>query len=162
MNAAPDTRTDRRQDRHDLYRSIVLEHARAPHNFGPLPTATHAAEGINPLCGDKLALMLEIDADQRIVEARFEGTGCAISIASASILTDEIRGLSLAEAGAAFDRFLAMLDGDTGPGSVSLSDALHALGGVQQYPSRIKCATLAWHTMASATQQRGDTIVTTE
>ena len=150
------------QDDHDLYRSIVLEHARAPHNFGPLPAATHAADGINPLCGDKLALRLRIDADQRIRDARFEGTGCAISIASASILTDEIRGLSLSEAHGVFDRFMAMLDGDTAAPGERLPRALRALGGVRQYPSRVKCATLAWHAMASATRERGDEPVTTE
>jgi len=151
-----------RKEAHELYRSIVLEHARAPHNFGPLPTATHTADGINPLCGDKLALRLEIDAGQRIRDARFEGTGCAISIASASILTDEIRGLSLAEARGVFDRFMAMLDGDTAATGDSVPRALRALGGVRQYPSRVKCATLAWHAMASATRECGDKPVTTE
>jgi len=150
------------QDDHELYRSIVLEHARSPHNFGPLPAATHAADGINPLCGDKLALRLQIDAGQRIRDARFEGTGCAISIASASILTDEIRGLSLSEAYGVFDRFMAMLDGDTAATGEPLPRAIRALGGVRQYPSRVKCATLAWHAMSSATRERGDKPVTTE
>ena len=160
MRTSPKTAAAR-QDDHELYRSIVLEHARSPHNFGPLPAATHAADGINPLCGDKLALRLRIDAGQRIRDARFEGTGCAISIASASILTDEIRGLSLREAHGVFDRFMAMLDGDTATGE-PLPRALRALGGVRQYPSRVKCATLAWHAMASATRERGDKPVTTE
>lgn len=149
---------------HELYRAMILKHARSPQNFGPLPGATHRAEGINPLCGDKLELSLEIARSGQITGASFEGTGCAISLASASILTESVQGLSVTEAIDLFDNFCGMLD--TGAGNQTgqqLPEALYALAAVRQYPSRVKCATLAWHALASATGNRNvDTPVTTE
>lgn len=151
-----------RLEHHALYRALVLEHARSPRNFGLLDKATHRAEGINPLCGDKLELTLNVANDGRIVNAAFEGTGCAISVASASILTESVTGLTIAESYALFARFQALLDDEPDAETAGLDETLLALAGVRQFPSRIKCATLAWHAMASATEDRGDIPVTTE
>ena len=151
---------------HELYRSLVLDHARKPHNFGPLPTATHVAEGINPLCGDKLSIYLEIGDDGRIREARFEGTGCAISLASASMLTDSVTGLSRQDADALYARFVEMLEAPEPKviGDVEILEELRALAGVRQFPSRIKCATLAWQALGTAikpdTETRSRTVST--
>ena len=149
-------------DPHGLYRALVLEHARSPRNFGLLEHATHRAEGINPLCGDKLELTLAVDAAGCISNASFEGTGCAVSVASASILTEAVTGLRVDEARALFAQFQALLDDRPDAAAAGLAEPLLALAGVRQFPSRIKCATLAWHAMASATEDRGKAPVTTE
>lgn len=148
----------------DLYRELILDHARSPRHFGKLEDATHTAEGINPLCGDKLKLYIRIDADDRIVDARFEGTGCAISVASASLLTDTVIGLELHDAMAFFEALVARLAGDgCESGSAAAVDLgkLRALEGVKEYPSRVKCATLPWHALNSAIH-RTQTPATTE
>jgi nitrogen fixation NifU-like protein len=138
----------------DLYRDLVLDHARAPRHFGKLDHATHSAQGINPLCGDKLRLYLDLDANETITDAAFEGSGCAISVASASLLTDTVIGLSSSDAIAFFDAVTAQLAGNE-PRDGSRVDLgkLRALAGVRDYPSRVKCATLAWHALRSALQQ---------
>ncbi len=138
---------------HELYRKLVLAHARAPHNFGPLPSATHCADGINPLCGDKLSLYLEIGSGSRIDDIRFEGTGCAISLASASMLTDAIAGASTTDALWLRELVVRLLE--TPPEQVVEIDEefmrpVLALSGVRQFPMRVKCATLAWQALASA------------
>ena len=137
----------------DLYRELILDHARNPRHFGKLPDATHTAEGINPLCGDKLRLFVRLDDAQRIAAASFEGSGCAISVASASLLTDLIAGLSADQAlecSAAVNERLTStephLDKDIG---INL-EKLRALDGVREFPARVKCATLAWHALNSA------------
>lgn len=141
-------------DARDLYRDLILDHARNPRHFGKLDHATHSAEGINPLCGDKLRLYLDVDTGATIRHAAFEGTGCAISVASASLLTDTVVGLSTGEAMAYFDAVAAELTGaeSTDPSNVELGK-LRALAGVRNYPARVKCATLAWHTLKSALRQ---------
>ena len=141
-------------DIRELYRELILDHARNPRHFGKLAHATHSAEGINPLCGDKLKLYLEVGADETIRSAAFEGSGCAISVASASLLTDTVIGLSSGEAIAFFDAVTAQLAGNE-PQDGSRVDLgkLHALTGVRDYPSRVKCATLAWHALKSALRQ---------
>jgi len=141
-------------DVRDLYRDLILDHARNPRHFGKLPHTTHSAEGINPLCGDKLRLYLDVDAEATIRHAAFEGSGCAISVASASLLTDTVVGLSADEAMAFFDAVTAQLSGSEGNdgGSVDLGK-LRALSGVRDFPSRVKCATLAWHALKSALRQ---------
>ena len=141
-------------DVRDLYRDLVLDHARNPRHFGKLARATHSAEGINPLCGDKLKLYLEVGADETIRSAAFEGSGCAISVASASLLTDTVIGLSSGEAIAFFDAVTAQLAGNE-PQDGNRVDLgkLRALTGVRDYPSRVKCATLAWHALKSALRQ---------
>ncbi len=141
-------------DVRDLYRDLILDHARNPRHFGKLPHTTHSAEGINPLCGDKLRLYLDVDADATIRHAAFEGSGCAISVASASLLTDTVIGLSAGAALAVFDAVTAQLSGREAndSGSVDLGK-LRALSGVRDFPSRVKCATLAWHALKSALRQ---------
>ncbi|MEZ5316320.1 MAG: SUF system NifU family Fe-S cluster assembly protein [Vicinamibacterales bacterium] len=134
----------------DLYQEVILDHNRRPRHFGTLPAATHAAEGYNPLCGDRLTLQVRVE-DGRIADIAFEGSGCAISKASASLMTEAVIGRSQAEAAETFDRVRAML---TAPSDaevdVDAMGALAALAGVREFPVRVKCATLAWHTLKSA------------
>jgi len=144
----------------ELYRELILDHARSPRHFGKLHTATHKASGINPLCGDKLTLYFELDADAKISDARFEGSGCAISVASASLLTDTVVGMNLQAAKALFTAVTDSLSGKTGLVSADLGK-LRALLGVKEFPSRVKCATLAWHAMNAALLKE-DTQVSTE
>ena len=141
-------------DVRDLYRDLILDHARNPRHFGKLPHTTHSAEGINPLCGDKLKLYLDVDQDATIRQVAFEGTGCAISVASASLLTDTVIGLHADEAMAFFDAVTAQLSGGEtqDAGRVDLGK-LRALSGVREFPTRVKCATLAWHALKSALRQ---------
>ncbi len=134
----------------DLYQEVILDHNRRPRNFGALATATHRANGHNPLCGDKLTLALELDGD-RIVNVMFEGSGCAISKASASLMTDAIKGHTIAEATTLFDAFHLMV---TTPISDPIDESqigkLAVFSGVREFPARVKCASLAWHTMKAA------------
>ena len=151
-------------DLESLYRDLIIDHARAPRNFGRPDDATHTATGINPLCGDKLHIYLTVDAEQRVTQACFEGSGCAISMASASLLTETIADLSVAQVERCFaavtDRLTrnTTLDDDTRGFDFS---RLRALDGVRAHPSRIKCATLAWHAMHAALTNL-DTPATTE
>ena len=141
-------------DLRDLYRELILDHARSPRHFGTLAGTTHSAEGINPLCGDKLKLYLEVDDKGAIHDIAFEGSGCAISVASASLLTDTVIGLESVEAMRYFEAVTASLSGKNGkPGRDDIDiGKLRALAGVRDYPSRVKCATLAWHALRSALQ----------
>jgi nitrogen fixation NifU-like protein len=147
----------------DLYRELILDHARKPRNFKRLQNATHTAEGINPLCGDKLRLYLSVDSNQRVIDAGFEGSGCAISMASASLMTETVFNLSVAEADACFTtitgRLTQQATSGEAPNGVDLSK-LRALDGVRQYPSRVKCATLAWHALHAALTHTQDTATT--
>ncbi len=131
----------------DLYRDVILDHNRRPRNFGPLEHAQAVAEGVNPLCGDRLTLRLNL-ADDRIENIRFEGQGCAISTASASLMTEAVKGKTRGEALALFDRVHRLLTDDAA-GAEDLGK-LAALSGVREYPARVKCASLCWHTLASA------------
>jgi nitrogen fixation protein NifU and related proteins len=131
----------------DLYRDVILDHNRRPRNFGPLEDAQAVAEGVNPLCGDRLTLRLNL-ADDRIENIRFEGEGCAISTASASLMTEAVKGKTRGEALALFDRVHRLLTDDAA-GAEDLGK-LAALSGVREYPARVKCASLCWHTLASA------------
>ena len=137
----------------DLYRELILDHARSPRHFGKLDNATHTAEGINPLCGDKLRLFVQIDADDKIMSASFEGSGCAISVASASLLTDMVIGMSIAQASDCFAAVTARLTArdanSAGAANIDLGKIV-ALDGVREFPARVKCATLAWHALNSA------------
>ncbi len=138
-------------DVRELYRDLILDHARHPRHFGKLGQMTHSAEGINPLCGDKLRLYLDVDADETIRDAAFEGSGCAISVASASLLTDTVIGLSAREAMAFFDAVTTQLTGSNSQeGNAVDLGKLRALAGVRDFPTRVKCATLAWHALKSA------------
>jgi len=139
----------------DLYRELILDHARKPRHFGKLDGATHTALGINPLCGDKLHLYLRVDESGKICDAQFEGSGCAISVASASLLTENVIGLNKDEA---LDRFGEVTSRLTGSAELSVKNVdlgkLRALEGVRDFPARVKCATLAWHALNSAILQR--------
>jgi nitrogen fixation NifU-like protein len=129
-----------------LYHEVIVDHGRHPRNFGTLPDAKHL-RGHNPLCGDELTLYLKIDQGL-ISDVRFDGQGCAISMASTSLLTQGIKGKSVAEAEALFQAFHAfLLEGQDDAGIDALLGKLVILKGVAEYPSRIKCATLAWHTL---------------
>lgn len=156
MSAATKMTTD---ELRELYRDLILDHAKAPRHFGKLEHTTHSAQGINPLCGDKLSLYLDIDSDGNIRDAAFEGSGCAISVASASLLTDTVIGLSTAAAEKTFADVTAQIAGQADD-AVDLGK-LHALEGVREFPARVKCATLAWHALHAAIQQQ-NTAASTE
>ncbi len=146
----------------DLYRELILDHARSPRNFRRLENATHSAEGINPLCGDKLRLYLVVDANENVAEVGFEGSGCAISMASASLLTETVVEMSTTDADACFNTVTKRLtqpdDDDTAP--INDLAKLRALDGVRDYPTRVKCATLAWHALHAALNQSQSTATT--
>src|SRR5487761_2561289 len=133
----------------DLYRDVILDHNRNPRNFCPLAAASAVVDGFNPLCGDRLKLHLRL-VDDRVEDIRFEGQGCAISTASASMMTEAVKGHTRDEALALFDRVHRLLTDD----SAEIDDAklgkLAALSGVREFPARVKCASLCWHTLASA------------
>lgn len=135
----------------DLYRELILDHSRNPRHFGKLGNATHVADGINPLCGDKLRLYLQVDGDDTVADAAFEGTGCAISVASASLLTEMVIGKSSSDA---LQLFQAITDRLTDSATADTADIdigkIRALDGVREFPARVKCATLAWHALNSA------------
>jgi len=146
----------------ELYRELILDHARSPRHFGKLEGATHSAEGINPLCGDKLKMYFSIDADNQISDAKFEGSGCAISVASASLLTDTVIGMRSDVALEYFAELVARLSGkpvDAGQSNIDLGKLL-ALEGVKEFPSRVKCATLAWHALNSAINNKSEAVST--
>jgi nitrogen fixation NifU-like protein len=133
----------------DLYRDVILDHNRTPRNFGVLEPADATVEGFNPLCGDRLTVRLKMDGE-RISDIRFEGQGCAISTASASLMTEAVKGRSRAEALGLFDRVHHLLTDDSA--SSDELGKLAALSGVREYPARVKCASLCWHTLVSALQ----------
>lgn len=144
-------------DLRDLYQEVIVDHSRRPRNFGPLPEASHQAEGFNPLCGDRLTLRLKV-VDGVIDDARFEGAGCAISTASASLMTEALKGHSESHAETLFADFHAMLTG--APKASSALGKLEVLAGVREFPSRIKCATLAWHTLHAALRAESQPVTT--
>ena len=151
----------------DLYQEVILDHAKSPRNFGRPERFDHAAHGHNPLCGDKVDIYLILGAGRRVEDVRFEGRGCAISMASASLMTELLKGRTEAEARRLFERFHEMVTRDGGD---SLPDAapddlerLEVLAGVRQFPMRVKCATLPWHTFnAALASGRAEAEVTTE
>ncbi len=138
----------------DLYRDVIIDHNRNPRNFRKIPPPIRHAEGLNPLCGDKLQVYVRVDASDRIEDLSFEGSGCAISIASASLMTEALRGRTRAEAEALFERIHAMLTGRE-EADLAAIGKLAALAGVREYPSRVKCASLCWHTVHSALVEGG-------
>jgi nitrogen fixation NifU-like protein len=135
----------------ELYQEVILDHSRHPRHFGPMENATHTGEGYNPLCGDRVKIYLSVDANDRIVAIKFEGKGCAISQASASLMTDMLTGRTLVEAEKLMGGFLHLVKGDA-PSDLNEDDRerLDVMAGVSAFPMRVKCATLAWHTMKSA------------
>jgi nitrogen fixation NifU-like protein len=135
----------------ELYQEVILDHSRHPRHFGVLTDATHQGDGYNPLCGDRVTVYLHLDDAQRIEDISFEGKGCAISQASASLMTDLVKGRTIVEAEKLMGGFLNLVKGE---GADGLADGdretLEVMAGVSAFPMRVKCATLAWHTMKSA------------
>ena len=143
----------------DLYQDIIIDHNRSPRNFGKLEHPTRVAEGYNPLCGDRLTVYLNLDANI-IKDIRFEGTGCAISVASASLMTDHLKSKTKAEAEEIFQNFHTLLTKDNEQPKGEMLGKLSALSGVKEYPVRVKCATLCWHTLRSALNGKETTVST--
>jgi nitrogen fixation NifU-like protein len=146
-------------DLRELYQEVILDHTKRPRNFGTLEGSNHRAEGYNPLCGDRVELTVRVDGDS-IRDLRFEGSGCAISTASASLMTEALKGRTIAEANHLFERFHGVVTGAVAPDADALGK-LSVMGGVAAYPLRVKCATLAWHTLRAALEG-SDEPVTTE
>jgi len=142
----------------DLYQEVILDHNRRPRNFGPLPASNHQAEGNNPLCGDKVTVFLDL-ADGRIRDLAFQGAGCAISTASASLMTEALKGQTVEEARRLFHVFQDLLTTGAGAGSPELGK-LAVFTGVREYPMRVKCATLAWHTLMAALDAKDQPVST--
>ncbi len=150
-------------DLRDLYQEVILDHSKRPRNFGELPGANRQAEGYNPLCGDRETVRLTVEGDI-LKDIRFTGSGCAISTASASMMTESLKGKTRPEAEALFARFHDLITGGSksGPGGPLLGK-LEVFSGVREYPVRIKCATLPWHTLKAALSSDGAaSIVSTE
>src|SRR5262245_25037846 len=143
----------------DLYQEIILDHSKRPRNCRAMEDATRKADGYNPLCGDKLKLYLKLDGDV-VRDLSFVGSGCAISTASASLMTETLKGKSREEALQVMERFHDLLTTDV-PATKDLGK-LRVFGGVREYPARVKCATLAWHTLKSALTSASNETVTTE
>ena len=144
----------------DLYQEVILDHNRRPRNFRAMDEATRSQEGFNPLCGDRLTVYVKLDGD-RINDLSFQGTGCAISKASASLMTEALKGKTLDEARALFDRFHHMVTSSSDIPPPDLGK-LSVLSGVREFPTRIKCASLAWHTLKAAVSEQTADPVSTE
>jgi len=136
-------------DLKDLYRDVIVDHNRNPRNFRPMPDADAHAEGFNPLCGDRLTLYVKLDGDT-IRDVAFQGSGCAISVASASLLTESVKGKTVAEAERLFTSMHELLTRDDSTVDVASLGKLGALSGVREFPARVKCASLCWHTLDAA------------
>jgi nitrogen fixation NifU-like protein len=149
----------------ELYQEVILDHTKRPRNFGPLDGANRSASGFNPLCGDQIELRLTV-RDGRVDDARFEGSGCAISTASASMMTEAVKGRTIEEAETLFRRFHRLLTQEEGGAAAGagIDDAelgkLAVFEGVREFPMRVKCATLAWHTLHSALTEPRTTVTT--
>ena len=147
-------------DLRELYQQVIIEHSRSPRNFKELDGASHSAEGYNPLCGDQITVFVELDGD-RIVDIAFKGSGCAISKASASLMTSAVKGKTLAEAEELFGQFRDMVtsrhDADIDEDALG---KLTVLSGVREFPVRVKCATLAWHTLHAALKAKDEPVST--
>ena len=149
------------EDLRELYQSVILDHNKSPRNFGMLDSANRQADGFNPICGDKLTVYLDVDDNGVVSNVKFDGDGCAISTASASLMTEFVKGKALPEVNDAFDRFHDLV---TGPANESVSDPglgkLAVFSGVREFPMRVKCATLSWHTLNAAIENSSETAKT--
>ncbi|MGA7953567.1 MAG: SUF system NifU family Fe-S cluster assembly protein [Gloeobacterales cyanobacterium] len=143
----------------DLYQEVILDHYKRPRNFGPLEGADHKAEGHNPLCGDRVTIYLVMEGDV-IRNISFQGSGCAISTASASLMTEILKGKTLAEVETLFGEFHAMLTGDPSQPADPAQGKLAVFSGVREFPARVKCATLSWHTLQAALKEQKEPIST--
>lgn len=146
-------------DLKDLYRDVIVDHNRNPRNFGKLDPADAHADGYNPLCGDRLSLYVNLD-DDRIREAKFDGSGCAISIASASLLTEAVKGKTRSEAKALFEQMHTLLTQHDAAVDAGKLGKLAALSGVREFPARVKCASLCWHTLNAALEHQAEPVST--
>jgi nitrogen fixation NifU-like protein len=144
-------------DLRDLYQEVILEHSKVPRNYRVLAGANHKAEGFNPLCGDRYTVYIDMDGDQ-IRDVSFDGTGCAISKASASMMTQSVKGRSSAETETLFEGFRRLVTGTTD--GVPELGKLQVFSGVSEYPTRVKCATLPWHTLRAAMKGERETVST--
>jgi nitrogen fixation NifU-like protein len=138
----------------ELYQEVILDHSRHPRHFGRLDHPTHKAEGYNPLCGDRVTVMLTLGQDGRVADIKFEGKGCAISQASASLMTEMLAGRTLAEAQTLMDGFLHLVKGEDATDLAAEDrEYLDVMAGISEFPMRVKCATLAWHTFKNAIEE---------
>ncbi|MBI4372243.1 MAG: SUF system NifU family Fe-S cluster assembly protein [Candidatus Omnitrophica bacterium] len=148
----------------ELYQELILEHSKKPRNFRVLEHANHTAEGFNPLCGDKIKLYLEIESDT-VKDIGFQGSGCAISKASASMMTASVKGKKIKEVESLFSEFHQMLSGAPNATVRAIRESpllgkLSVFSGVSEFPVRVKCATLAWHTLKAGMESNGKTVST--
>ena len=146
-------------DLRELYQQVILDHNKNPRNFHDMPDATNRVDGYNPLCGDHYTIFLKTDGDT-IRDVSFTGSGCAISKASASVMSSTIKGKSKEEADRLFDTFHALVTGDQSGLSAADLGRLAAFSGVSEFPARVKCATLAWHTLRSALDGKDEKVST--
>lgn len=147
-------------DLRDLYQEVILDHGRQPRNFGtPPPDTNRRADGHNPLCGDRLSLFITYE-DGVVRDVAFTGNGCAISIASASLMTEMVKGMTEAEVREIFRRFHSLVTDEGSEADLEALDKLTVFSGVREFPVRVKCATLAWHTLAAALDGSADEIST--
>ena len=147
-------------DLRDLYQEVILEHSKAPRNYRELKDADHQAEGYNPLCGDHFTVYLHLDGDS-IRDITFQGSGCAISKASASMMTQSLKGKTRAEAEALFEKFHNVVTGHAeAHGNEADIGKLAVFSGVSEFPTRVKCATLAWHTLQAALEGKQEAVST--
>jgi nitrogen fixation protein NifU and related proteins len=146
-------------DLRELYQQVILDHNRNPRNFKELPAATAKVEGYNPLCGDHYTIYLQLDGDV-IRDIGFTGSGCAISKASASVMSSTVKGKTAAEADEIFEKFHDLVTGNAGGLDAADLGRLAAFSGVSEFPTRVKCATLAWHSLRSALHGEGQTVTT--
>jgi nitrogen fixation NifU-like protein len=146
-------------DLRELYQEVILDHNRRPHNFRTLEDANRKAEGYNPLCGDRLTVFVRLDNDI-VRDISFLGSGCAISKASASLMTDAVKGKTLQEANALFDAFHGMVTSGVATEPDAALGKLTVLAGVREFPARVKCASLAWHTLKAALAAEPEPVTT--
>ncbi|WP_320166566.1 Fe-S cluster assembly sulfur transfer protein SufU [Methylophaga sp.] len=146
-------------DLRDLYQQVIMDHKKKPRNFREIADANHMAHGNNPLCGDALVVYVKMNGDV-IEDVSFQGSGCAISVASASLMTESLKGKTLAEAEVLYDNVHKALTGEDD--AAELSGKLQVLAGVKEFPARVKCATLSWHTVHAAVDNDHDISVSTE
>ena len=151
---------DNQSDLDELYQDIIIEHNQNPQNKGYIPDSTHSAEGFNPFCGDTIKIYLLVQ-ENIITDIKFSGSGCAISQASTSMMTDQLKNMTLEQAKEVFEEFHTMVTNDTGViEEIPILGDLQSLAGVSAYPTRIKCAILGWHTLSSAIEEKKRTVTT--
>jgi nitrogen fixation NifU-like protein len=143
----------------ELYQQVILDHNKSPRNFKKMKDANHFAEGFNPLCGDHIDIYVKLE-EGKIADVSFQGQGCAISKSSASIMTSIVKGLTLAEAETAFEKFHDLVTGKISGAEAEELGKLAVFEGVQEFPARVKCASLAWHTLHAALKEENKTVST--